>query len=119
MSSTCKESYRQSTRLRGFDCSQAGAYFITIVTHMRQCFLGKVAGDRVVLSPYGKIAFTEWFKSSGIRQEIELHDDEFVVMPNHIHGIVWITVGAPGPGVRATGRSPLRDQYEDRFVHLF
>jgi putative transposase len=131
MSSTCKESHRKSTRLMVFDYSQAGAYFITIVTHKRQCFLGKVVGDRVVLSPYGKIAFTEWFKSSGIRQEIELHDDEFVIMPNHIHGIAWIstkdeilesnsnkrsnsTINNSNLGVRATGRSPLRNGYEKK-----
>jgi putative transposase len=129
MSPPCKERHRQSTRLREFDYSQAGAYLITLVTHKRECFLGEVVGDRIVLSTYRKIAFAEWFKPSGIRQEIELHDDEFVVMPNHIHGIVWIstedetlvsssnkrsnlTINNSNPGVRATGRAPLRDQHE-------
>ena len=116
MSLTRKERHRQSTRLKEFDYAQAGAYFITIVTHKRECFFGEVIGDRIVLSTYGKIAFTEWFKSSGIRQEIQLHDDEFVIMPNHVHGIVWFISenkipnleNKPSLGVRAHGRAPLQ-----------
>jgi hypothetical protein len=61
MSSVRKEMQGQSTRLIEFDYIQAGAYFITNVTYMRECFLGKVMGDHVVLSVYGKIAYSEWF----------------------------------------------------------
>jgi putative transposase len=116
MSLTPGERHRTSKRLTGFDYTQAGAYFITIVTYKRKCFLGEVIGDCVVLSPYGKITFIEWFKSQGIRQEIRLHDNEFMVMPNHIHGIVWFAPedNLPEPendlsvDVKAHGRAPLQ-----------
>ena len=68
----------------------AGAYFITIITHRRECFLGEVIDGEVILSPYGDVVRTEWLASAEIRREIQLHDDEFVVMPNHVHRIVWI-----------------------------
>jgi REP element-mobilizing transposase RayT len=42
------------------------------------------------LSPSGKIVREEWLKTTQIRQEVKLHEDEFVIMPNHIHGIIWI-----------------------------
>lgn len=54
----------------------------------------------MVLSPLGKIAHEEWLRSASIRIEIRLYEDEFIIMPNHLHGIVWIvdpnTVGADG-----------------------
>jgi putative transposase len=90
---------RQSIRLDGHDYSQAGAYFTTLVTYQRECLFGKVIEDKIELSAFGKIAQIEWFRSASIRNEIDLHEDEFVVMPNHIHGIVWITASAKSRGV--------------------
>ncbi len=63
----------------------------------------------MVLNEWGQIVRDEWFRSAEIRAEIELFADEFVVMPNHVHGIIWIVddVGTTNH-VGATGRSLLR-----------
>ena len=106
---------RTSIRLKGWDYTQPGAYFVTICTHERVPLFGRVVDGEMVLNPYGEIVRDEWFRSAEIRAEIELFPDEFVVMPNHIHGIVWIvaTDDPAGydenarPPVGATGRSPL------------
>ena len=107
---------RKRLRLPGYDYTQPGAYFVTICTHGRKMLFGQVVDGEMVLNPLGEIVREEWFRSAKIRAEIELFPDEFVVMPNHIHGIVWIVptdfphgrVGATGHVVGATGRSPLR-----------
>ena len=99
---------RHSTRLDGYDYSLPGAYFITLVTHQQGCLFGKIVEGKIDLSTPGKIAWIEWFKSASVRNEIELNEDEFVVMPNHVHGIVWITTSGSGLGVRAHGRAPLQ-----------
>jgi REP element-mobilizing transposase RayT len=108
--------HRRSIRLPGYDYSSAGAYFVTLCTYGRDCLFGAVDGGTVRLNDYGLVARDEWLRTGEVRAEIEL--DAFVVMPNHIHGIVLITddvgaktVGAPAAGatgVGATGRSPLR-----------
>ena len=77
-----------SARLRGWDYSNAGAYFITICTAGRECIFGKIIDDEMYLSEMGKIVLHEWDKSFEIRKE--LHCDNFVIMPNHIHAIVRI-----------------------------
>ena len=82
---------RRSIRLKGFDYSSEGGYFITLVTHERQPLFGEVIGDEMRLNELGVIARDEWFRTAQIRPYVELFDDEFVVMPNHIHGIIWIT----------------------------
>ena len=97
---------RRSIRLRGYDYSQVGAYFVTICTHDRACVFGNIVDGAMRLNSIGEMAAEEWIKSERVRGEIEL--DEWVVMPNHLHGIVWITYSI---GVHlvvgATGRSPL------------
>jgi len=80
--------HRRSIRYQGYDYSQSGAYFLTLCCYDHQCLFGYVANGIMVLNKYGMIAHEEWIKSAKIRQEIRLH--EFVVMPNHIHGIVEI-----------------------------
>jgi putative transposase len=91
---------RRSIRLKGYAYTQPGAYFVTVCTFQREEILGTVINDGIQLSPLGKIVQTEWFRSAEIRKEIRLFEDEFVVMPNHIHGVVWIIenelVGADG-----------------------
>ncbi len=74
----------------GWDYSGNGYYFITIVTQNRECNLGKIVKTHgrtsMVLSDFGKIIETEWYKSFKIRNELFL--DEFIIMPNHIHAII-------------------------------
>jgi REP element-mobilizing transposase RayT len=82
--------HRRSIRLADYDYSAEGGYYITIVTQGRVCLFGEVIDGNMHLNDFGKIVWEEWFRSTNIRHEIELDMDEFVVMPNHIHGIVYI-----------------------------
>ena len=87
--------HRRSIRLKGYDYSQAGAYFVTICAWQRECLFGEVVAGEVRLSALGMIVREEWMRSGEIRKELRLYKDEFVIMPNHVHGIVWI-IGADG-----------------------
>ena len=103
--------HRRSIRLKNYDYSKSGAYFVTVCTKDRQCLFGKIFDGNMILNEFGKIVYDEWFLSVKIRNEIELYENEFVVMPNHIHGIVWINADNilhNGNIVGATGRSPLQ-----------
>jgi REP element-mobilizing transposase RayT len=80
--------HRQSIRLKGYDYSANGMYFITICAYQRNCLFGAITNGVMHHNEYGQIVTEEWLKSAEIRQEIEL--GEWVVMPNHIHGIVII-----------------------------
>ncbi len=81
---------RRSIRLRGYDYTQAGAYFVTIVTQDRAHLFGEVVGGDMRLNEYGQMVREEWFRAAALRPYVQLFDDEFVVMPNHVHGIIWI-----------------------------
>ncbi|ELS01947.1 transposase [Xenococcus sp. PCC 7305] len=80
--------HRRSIRLPKYDYSRSGLYFVTICTYQKLNWFGEVCDDKICLNQIGKIVAREWLRSSEIRQEIEL--DEWVVMPNHFHGIVVI-----------------------------
>ncbi|MEK6751434.1 MAG: transposase [Chloroflexota bacterium] len=88
--------HRRSVRLKGYDYTQAGAYFITICSHQRGHIFGEIVNGEMKLNSLGEIARTEWFKTSELRSYVELYGDEFVIMPNHAHGIIWLVeqVGA-------------------------
>lgn len=82
---------RKKLRYENFDYSENGYYFVTILTKNRENFFGKIKNGEVVLSEIGKMAHTFF-------QEIPLHFpdcqvDEFIIMPNHIHGIIIIDNG--------------------------
>ena len=84
---------RRSTRLPQYDYSQAGAYFITVCAYNRKCLFGEIKKETMVLNKYGEIIRNEWMRTAVIRKNIII--DEFVVMPNHLHGIIIINdVGA-------------------------
>jgi len=85
-----KNKYRiESIRLPGYDYSRPGAYFITIVVHNRQCLFGEIVNGEMTLNEFGEIVKTEWQKTGALRPNIDV--DAFVVMPNHLHGILIIT----------------------------
>jgi REP element-mobilizing transposase RayT len=98
---------RRSIRLKGFDYSSAGAYFVTVCTHERLCTLGTVADCAVRLSPAGDTVRQIW-ESLGDRFP-GVETDAFVVMPNHVHGILTLVgVQFIAPGIRHEGqRTPL------------
>lgn len=78
---------RKNLRLPDFNYGADGAYFVTVCTHDRKCLFGDCENGVVDLSELGHCVQSEWLRSGEIRKEIRL--DEFVVMPNHFHGIVW------------------------------
>ncbi len=78
----------RSIRLKGYDYSKPGAYFLTLCTHDKVCLFGDIVNGEMQLNHFGRIVSEEWQKPEVIRKEIKL--DEFVVMPNHLHGIVVI-----------------------------
>lgn len=80
--------HRRSIRLKGYDYSQTGFYFITLCSRDRQCWFGEIKNGKMYLNSIGSIVAKEWLKSAEIREEIEL--DEWIVMPNHFHAIVII-----------------------------
>ncbi|MBI5436046.1 MAG: transposase [Nitrosomonadales bacterium] len=85
--------HRRSIRLRGYDYSQAGAYFITLCTQKRECLFGGVMGDVMQLNDVGRLVRNVWDMLPDHYAGVTL--DTFVVMPNHIHGIVMLNdVGA-------------------------
>ena len=80
--------HRRSIRLPGYDYALPGAYFVTLCTFHKQCIFGRVVEDRMYENDCGKLAREQWFESAQIRPEFAL--DAFIVMPNHLHGILWI-----------------------------
>ncbi len=107
---------RRSIRLQGYDYSQTGAYFVTVCTHNRQCLFGGIVNREMRLNDAGQVVQQCWDNIPTHFPHVEL--DEFVVMPNHVHGIVMIMdighvvgsdVGATaGAMVRAKNFSPLQ-----------
>ena len=79
---------RKSIRLKNYDYSDNGFYFLTICTWNRECIFGEVIEDKVQLNNYGKIVLEELERSIKIRKEIII--DVFTIMPNHIHCIIVI-----------------------------
>jgi putative transposase len=97
---------RRSIRLKGYDYTSSGAYFVTICTRGREMVFGEVVGDVVRLSKWGEIIQSWWHNIPSHFDNVEC--DEFVIMPNHVHGIILITdstvgVGSPDPGARQPG----------------
>lgn len=83
--------HRRSIRLKGYDYSQAGLYFITICVQNRECLFGKIVDGEMILNDAGKMTNNEWMKIPERFTNVQLH--EYVVMPNHFHAIMQI-VGA-------------------------
>ncbi len=84
--------HRRSIRLKGYDYAQAGAYFITICCQNKECRFGKIENGEMYLNRFGIIACNEWIKLPERFPNFEL--DVFQVMPNHMHGIIVLSVGA-------------------------
>lgn len=94
------EKNRKKLRLQNYDYSQNGIYFVTICTHNKKCFFGRVEDNKMKLNLAGKIIDKWWIELEN-KFDIILH--EYVIMPNHIHGIIEINnndVGTPLGGVR-------------------
>jgi REP element-mobilizing transposase RayT len=80
---------RRSIRLKGYDYSQPGAYFVTIVVQGRRCVLGKISDRLIRLTKAGEIVERTWLNLPRHYPNAQL--DEFCIMPNHVHGIIVLT----------------------------
>jgi REP element-mobilizing transposase RayT len=93
--------HRRSIRLKDYDYAQNGAYFVTICAQEKRCIFGQVVDGVMVVNEWGQIVTQEWEQTAAVRSNVEL--DAFVVMPNHVHGILVITNDV-GDTVGATRR---------------
>lgn len=111
--------HRRSIRLKGYDYAQAGAYFVTICIQGSQCLLGRIVDGEMKLNAAGEMVCQEWFALPERFRTIEL--DAFVVMPNHIHGIIVLHEPPVGAGLVIAQnqmpdqelRAPTRDDHID------
>lgn len=94
---------RRSIRLSGFDYARNGAYFVTVVVAGRKRILGSVRGGVMVPGGAGRAAQEAWERLPAHYPHVRL--DEFVVMPDHVHGIIMLTGDIPDVGTAGAGRS--------------
>lgn len=98
--------HRRSIRLKGYDYSQSGAYFVTIVAWQRQCLLGDIVNGEMKLNEYGKIVQRAWFDLPKHYTHIQL--GTFGIMPNHAHAVIIITMEEAGSdGAGPVGAGPV------------
>ena len=117
---------RRSPRLKAFDYATEGAYFITVCAAGMRCVFGVVESAEAHLNPLGRLVAAEWQAIPERWESVEL--DEFVVMPNHIQGILWLTragqvpplhrvVGAFKAGLSRKARRPIwQRSFYDRVI---
>lgn len=80
--------HRRSIRLKGYDYSKEGFYFITICCEDKAKIFGQIIDGKMILNEFGQIANEEWLNTANIRQNCKLHSH--IIMPDHIHGIIEI-----------------------------
>lgn len=102
--------HRRSIRLYGYDYSQPGAYFITLCTHNRECLFGNIMDGKMVLNDVGKIAHQCWLEIPIHYPNVQL--DEFIIMPNHIHGILIINDDVVQNIVGVQNIEPLQNKFQ-------
>ncbi len=78
--------HRRSVRLKGYDYTRDGAYFVTLCTHAKSCHFGSISDGRMRLNEAGSMVDHAWARLPEIYPGVAL--DEFVTMPNHLHGII-------------------------------
>src|SRR5690349_13254413 len=85
---------RKQLRLRGYDYAFSGVYFVTICSAGKRAVFGSIRGESIVLSVAGQIVRSEWVALAERFSRLVL--DEFVIMPNHLHGVLGFTGQAGG-----------------------
>ena len=91
-----KRHHRRNIRLKGYDYSQPGAYFLTICTYRHELIFGGIVNGEMILNQCAETVLKCWHDLTNYCQHIEL--SAFVVMPNHVHGIVVIKDVGTDPG---------------------
>ena len=108
--------HRRSIRLKGYDYSQAGAYYVIVVAWHRECLFGEIVNKEMVLSGFGLVAKQQWEKLPKRFPNIEL--GAHMIMPNHMHGIIVIINGRGTAGrfvvktIHGFRRAPTQEQYQ-------
>ena len=129
MSGLFQNKYRiPSARLRSWNYANSGIYFITICTKNREFYFGEITIDpgrdamhgvsTMTLNPteIGNIAYDEWFKTPHLRPDMNIALGEFVVMPNHIHGILCIGENEYNDEQRRDAIHGAPTEYKNQFV---
>jgi len=103
---------RQSIRLQEFDYAQSGAYFVTVVCHKRMNLFGEISDGELNLNRAGEIVEKTWLEIPKHFPNVNI--DIFIIMPNHIHGIIHIIEDVP---LGATHESPLPELHHIESPH--
>ena len=93
---------RRSMRLPNYDYTRGGVYFVTICTYRFAHFFGRIADGKMHLNSLGRLVEEEWRRTAAVRLSVEV--DLYVVMPNHVHGLLWI-FGNPADQVSNNSKS--------------
>ncbi|PWJ56839.1 REP element-mobilizing transposase RayT [Dyadobacter jejuensis] len=110
-----RNKYRiSSARLQNWDYASEGAYFITICTKDRLPFFGKIENGKMILSNIGVIADLMWYEIKNHSKNIEL--GEFVVMPNHVHGVLILNVNGLNTNVETLHATSLPPTEKNKFM---
>jgi putative transposase len=112
--------HRRSIRLKGYDYSQSGAYYVTIVAYERECLFGQVINGEMRLNQFGQIVQRAWFDLPNHYPHVQL--DAFCIMPNHVHAVILLnddgrggSIGkTPVPDMIISGKDPLPDGTQTR-----
>lgn len=96
--------HRCSIRLKNYDYSQVGAYFVTMCIQNRECLLGEIVDRNMHLSPVGENVLLQWTNLPQRFSGLEL--DAFAVMPNHFHAIISINPVGQGAVLGAASSAP-------------
>ena len=118
MAEKFQNKYRiDSIRLKSWDYASQGMYFVTINTKFRRRYFGNISNAEMHLSEIGAIANQEWLDTPGIRPDMNLELGDFVVMPDHFHGIMIIG-GNPYNGTGTTNLGSEITTYHDRKITM-
>ncbi len=120
-----KQPTRRSIRLKGYDYSQSGIYVVTLCIQERHCLFGSITHETMILNDAGKMIDEQWLQLQERFALIQL--DEYVIMPNHFHGIIIVGAGlVPAREATATanfyGRvqgPPLQNPHLSQIVGAF
>lgn len=94
--------HRHSIRLKDYDYSQAGAYYVTIDVQNRECLFGEIVNDEMVLNDAGKMIIEQW--NALLERFLNIELDVYQIMPNHFHGIIVVSPNLDGSPNRAGTR---------------
>lgn len=100
--------HRRSIRLKGYDYTDAGTYYVTIVTRDREQLFGAILGGAMQLNAAGQIADDCWRAIPEHFPDVVL--DAFVIMPNHVHGVIILNDAGRGTINHASAPPPRPDR---------